>query len=173
QTRQRLEREKQLRIKSRGVKLTDLSKLLAEGETAHLNVIIKGDVDGSVQALSDSLLQLSTPEIAVEVVHRGVGAINESDVLLAATAGAIIIGFHARRRAAARATAERACGDVRLYNIIYEAIEDEMAALEGMLEPEEREVRRGVAEVRQLFRGHRVGTVAGCYVTEGVIDRRG
>jgi len=173
QTRQRLEREKQLRIKSRGVKLTDLSKLLAEGETAHLNVIIKGDVDGSVQALSDSLLQLSTPEIAVEVVHRGVGAINESDVLLAATAGAIIIGFHVRPTAEARATAEREGVDIRLYNIIYEAIEDVKAAMEGMLEPEEREVLLGVAEVRQLFRVPRVGTVAGCYVTEGVIDRRG
>src|SRR5690606_17802966 len=102
QTRQRLEREKQLRIKGRGVKLTDISKLLARGEQAYLNLIIKGDVDGSVQALADALLQLSTQEVQVEVVHRGVGAINESDVLLAATSGAIIIGFHVRPDANAR-----------------------------------------------------------------------
>ena len=172
QTRQRLEREKQLRIKSRGVKLVDIGKLLAEGEVARLNLIIKGDVDGSVQALSDALEQLSTPEVQVEVIHRGVGAINESDVLLAATAGAIIIGFHVRPDANARAVASREGVDIRLYNIIYEAVEDVKAALEGMLQPEEREVVIGVAEVRQLFRVPRVGVVAGCQVTEGVLDRR-
>lgn len=173
QTRQRLEREKQLRIKSRGVKLTDIGKMLAQGESAQLNLIIKGDVDGSVQALSDALEQLSTPEVQVEVIHRAVGAINESDVLLATTAGAIIIGFHVRPTADARAVAEREDVDVRLYNIIYEAVEDVKAAMEGLLQPEEREVLLGVAEVRQLFKVPRVGTVAGCYVTEGVIDRRG
>jgi len=172
-TRQRLEREKQLRIKSRGVKLTDISKLLAQGETATLNLIIKGDVDGSVQALSDALGQLSTNEVQVEVIHRGVGAINESDVLLATTAGAIIIGFHVRPTSEARATASREGVDIRLYNIIYEAVEDVQNALEGMLTPEEKEVLLGVAEVRQLFKVPRVGTVAGCYVTEGTIDRRG
>jgi translation initiation factor IF-2 len=172
QTRQRLEREKQLRIKSRGVKLVDIGKLLAEGEVARLNLIIKGDVDGSVQALSDALEQLSTSEVQVEVIHRGVGAINESDVLLAATAGAIIIGFHVRPDANARAVASREGVDIRLYNIIYEAVEDVKAALEGMLQPEEREVVIGVAEVRQLFRVPRVGVVAGCQVTEGVLDRR-
>jgi translation initiation factor IF-2 len=172
QTRQRLEREKQLRIRSRGVKLTDISKLLAQGETAHLNLIIKGDVDGSVQALSDSLEQLSTSEVQVEVVHRAVGAINESDVLLAATSGAIIIGFHVRPGADARAVADREGVDIRLYSIIYEAVEDVKAAMEGLLQPEEREVLLGVAEVRQLFKVPRIGTVAGCYVTEGIIDRR-
>ncbi len=173
QTRQRLEREKQLRIKSRGVKLTDLSKLMGRGETVQLNVIIKGDVDGSVQALSDALEQLSTPEVQVDVIHRAVGAINESDVLLATTAGAIIIGFHVRPTPDARATAEREGVDIRLYSIIYEAVEDVRAAMEGMLAPEEREVLLGIAEVRQLFKVPRVGTVAGCYVTEGVIDRKG
>ncbi len=173
QTRQRLEREKQLRIKSRGVKLTDLSKLLAQGETVQLNVIIKGDVDGSVQALSDALEELSTPEVQVDVIHRAVGAINESDVLLATTAGAIIIGFHVRPTPDARATAEREGVDIRLYSIIYEAVEDVRAAMEGMLAPEEREVMLGMAEVRQIFKVPRVGTVAGCYVTEGVIERRG
>jgi translation initiation factor IF-2 len=171
QTRQRLDREKQLRIKG-GVKLTDISKLLAQGQQAHLNLIIKGDVDGSVQALSDALGQLSTPEIQVEVIHRGVGAINESDVLLAATSSAIIIGFHVRPDANSRAVAARQGVDIRLYNIIYEAIEDVRAALEGMLQPEEKEVLMGEAEVRQLFRVPRVGTVAGCYVSEGVIDRK-
>jgi translation initiation factor IF-2 len=172
-TRQRLEREKQLRIKGRGVKLTDISRILAEGKTAMLNLIIKGDVDGSVQALSDSLLQLGTQEVQVDVIHRGVGAINESDVLLATTAGAIVIGFHVRPTAEARTTAAREGVDIKLYNIIYEAVEDVRSALEGMLTPEEREVLLGVAEVRQLFKVPRVGTVAGCYVTEGVLDRKG
>ena len=171
-TRQRLEREKQLRIRHRGVKLTDISKLLAQGETAMLNLIIKGDVDGSVQALSDSLLQLGTSEVRVDVIHRGVGAINESDVLLATTAGAIVIGFHVRPTGEARAVAAREGVDIKLYQIIYEAVEDVRAALEGMLTPEEKDVLLGVAEVRQLFKVPRVGTVAGCYVTEGVIDRK-
>jgi translation initiation factor IF-2 len=171
-TRQRLEREKQLRIKGRGVKLTDISKLLAQGQQAHLNLIIKGDVDGSVQALSDALAQLSTSEVQVDVIHRGVGAINESDVLLAATSGAIIIGFHIRPDANSRNVAGREGVDIRLYNIIYEAIEDVRSALEGMLQPEEKEVLLGEAEVRQLFRVPRIGTVAGCYVSEGVIDRK-
>jgi translation initiation factor IF-2 len=151
QTRSRLDREKQLRVKSRGVKLTDISKLLAQGQTAYLNLIIKGDVDGSVQALSDALAQLSTNEVQVDVIHRGVGAINESDVLLAATSGAIIVGFHVRPTAEARAVAAREGVDIRLYNIIYEAIEEVRAALEGMLSPEEKEVLLGVAEVRELF----------------------
>ncbi|MGH8429701.1 MAG: translation initiation factor IF-2, partial [Solimonas sp.] len=173
QTRSRLEREKQLRIKSRGVKLTDISKLLAQGQTANLNLIIKGDVDGSVQALSDALAQLSTPEVQVEVIHRGVGAINESDVLLAATAGAIIIGFHVRPGPDARALAQREGVDIKLYNIIYEAVEDVKAALEGLLAPEEKEVVLGVAQVRETFKVPRVGIIAGSQVTEGVIDRKG
>ena len=154
-TRQRLEREKQLRIKSRGVKLTDLGKLLGKGETVQLNLIIKGDVDGSVQALSDALEQLSTPEVQVEVIHRAVGAINESDVLLATTAGAIIIGFHVRPTPDARATAEREGVDIRLYNVIYEAVEDVKAAMEGMLAPEEREVLLGIANAPDVPRASR------------------
>ena len=172
-TRQRLDREKRMRIKSRGVKLTDISKLLEKGEEAQLNLVIKGDVDGSVQALSDSLEELSTPEVKVEVVHRGVGAINESDVLLASTAGAIVIGFHVRPTAEARHTADREEIDIRLYSIIYEAVEEVRAAMEGLLSPEEREVLLGTAEVRQIFKVPRVGTVAGCMVTEGEIHRRG
>ncbi len=172
QRRQRLEREKQLRIKGRGVKLTDISKLLAQGEQAQLNLIIKGDVDGSVQALADALGQLTTREVEISVIHRGVGAINESDILLASTSGAIIIGFHVRPGSDARTLAAREGVDIRLYSIIYEAIEDVRAALEGMLQPEEKEVLLGEAEVRQIFRVPRIGTVAGCYVSEGIIDRR-
>ncbi|CAN5650978.1 hypothetical protein BH23GEM10_BH23GEM10_12680 [soil metagenome] len=171
-TRQRLDREKQLRVKSRGVRLVDIGRMLAEGEMATLNLIIKGDVDGSVQALSDSLLQLSTSEVQVDVVHRGVGAINESDVLLATSAGAIVIGFHVRPTAEARQVAARESVDIKLYSIIYEAVEDVRSALEGMLAPEQKEVLLGVAEVRQLFKVPRVGTIAGCYVTEGVLDRK-
>ncbi|HEX8276593.1 MAG TPA: translation initiation factor IF-2, partial [Longimicrobiaceae bacterium] len=173
QTRQRLEREKRIRIRSRGVKLTDLSKMLAKGEATQINLVIKGDVDGSVQALSDSLEQLSTAEVRVQVVHRGVGAINESDVLLASTSGAIVVGFHVRPTGEARSVAEREDVDIRLYNIIYEAVAEVRAAMEGLLTPEEREVMLGTAEVRQLFKVPRVGTVAGCMVTSGVLDRRG
>ncbi len=173
QTRQRLEREKRIRIKSRGVKLTDLSKMLARGEKTQLNLVIKGDVDGSVQALADSFEQLSTPAVRVQVIHRGVGAINESDVLLASTSGAIVIGFHVRPSAEARGVAEREDVDIRLYNIIYEAVEEVRAAMEGLLSPEESEVLLGTAEVRQLFKVPRVGTVAGCMVTHGELQRRG
>ena len=172
-TRQRLDREKRMRIKSRGVKLTDISRMLQKGETAQLNLVIKGDVDGSVQALSDALEQLSTGEVAVQVIHRAVGAINESDVLLASTSGAIVIGFHVRPTAEARAVAEREDVDIRLYNIIYEAVEEVRAAMEGLLSPEEREVMLGSAQVRQIFKVPRVGTVAGCMVTQGEIQRRG
>ncbi|MGI9182805.1 MAG: translation initiation factor IF-2 [Longimicrobiaceae bacterium] len=172
QTRQRLDREKRLRVRSRGVKLTDISKMLARGERTMLNLVIKGDVDGSVQALSDALEQLSTSEVEVQVIHRGVGAINESDVLLASTSGAIVIGFHVRPSPDARAVAEREDVDVRLYNIIYEAVGEVRAAMEGLLSPEEREVLLGTAEVRQLFKVPRVGTVAGCMVTQGELQRR-
>ncbi|MBW3630946.1 MAG: translation initiation factor IF-2, partial [Gemmatimonadetes bacterium] len=152
QTRQRLDREKRMRIKSRGVKLTDISKMLQKGETAQLSLVIKGDVDGSVQALSDAFEQLSTKEVAVQVIHRAVGAINESDVLLASTSGAIVIGFHVRPTAEARAVAEREDVDIRLYNIIYEAVGEVRLAMEGLLSPEEREVMLGTAEVRQIFK---------------------
>jgi translation initiation factor IF-2 len=171
-TRQRLDREKRMRIRGRGFKLTDISRMLAKGEVAALPLVIKGDVDGSVQALADSLQQLSTPEVRVEVIHRAVGAINESDVLLASTAGAIVLGFHVRPTADARAVAEREEVDIRLYNIIYEAVEEIRAAMEGLLSPEEREVMLGTAEVRQIFKVPRVGTVAGCMVTSGEIQRR-
>jgi translation initiation factor IF-2 len=171
-TRQRLEREKQLRVKERGMKLGDFSQLVGAGATDTLPLIIKGDVDGSVQAVSDALEQLSTGEVRVEVIHRQVGAINESDVLLAETAGAVIIGFRVRPDAKARQLAERDGVDIQLYDVIYNAVNDVRAALEGMLAPEQREVIVGAAEVREVFRISRVGTIAGCYVTEGTIDRK-
>ncbi|MFL5382567.1 MAG: translation initiation factor IF-2, partial [Longimicrobiaceae bacterium] len=173
QTRQRLDREKRMRIRSSGVKLTDITRMLARGDNVTLNLVIKGDVDGSVQALSDSLEQLSTTEVRVQVIHRGVGAINESDVLLASTSSAIVIGFHVRPTGEARAVAEREDVDIRLYNIIYEAVEEVKSAMEGLLAPEQREVMLGTAQVRQLFKVPRVGTVAGCMVTSGTLDRRG
>ncbi len=172
-TRQRLEREKELRIKERGIKLGDFSTLMEEGGEGTLPLIIKGDVDGSVQAVSDALDQLSTDEVHVEVIHRGVGAVNESDVLLAQTAGAVIIGFRVRPDTNARLLAEREGVDIHTYEVIYEAVDQIRSALEGMLSPEERETIVGTAEVREVFKISKVGTVAGCYVTEGKIDRKG
>jgi len=173
QNRQRLDREKQLRIRERGIKLGDFGALVAAGQTSRLPIIIKGDVDGSVQALADSLEQLGGKEVQVEIIHRGVGAINESDVLLAETAGAVIIGFRVRPQTAARQEAERNDIDIRVYDVIYEAVDEVTAALEGLLTPEKREAVQGTASVREVFRVSKIGTIAGCYVTEGRIDRKG
>jgi translation initiation factor IF-2 len=170
-TRQRLEREKQLRIKERGFKLGDFSDLLADGRVSTLPLIIKADVDGSVQAVSDALEQLSTDEVQVEIIHRAVGAINEPDVLLAHSAGAVIIGFRVRPHPNARAIAERDAVDIHIYDVIYEAVDDVKAALEGMLAPERRESILGDAEVRDIFKISGVGTIAGCFVSGGTIER--
>ncbi|MDT8340194.1 MAG: translation initiation factor IF-2 [Longimicrobiales bacterium] len=172
-SRQRLDREKQLRIRDRGLKLGDFGHMLAKGQISRLPLIIKGDVDGSVQAVADALEQLSTGEVQVEVVHRAVGAVNESDVLLAETAGAVIIGFRVRPDANARHLAEEKGVEIKTYEVIYHAVDDVRAALEGMLSPEQREEILGAAEVREIFRISRVGTIAGCYVTEGLINRKG
>jgi translation initiation factor IF-2 len=171
--RQRLDREKQLRIRERGVKLGDFGALVAAGKVSRLPLVIKGDVDGSVQALADSLEQLGTDEVEVEIIHRAVGAINESDVLLAKTAGAVIIGFRVRPQTAARIEAEKADVDIHYYDVIYEAVDEITAALEGMLAPEKRETVQGAAEVRDTFKVSKVGTIAGCYVVDGRIDRKG
>ena len=171
-TRQRLEREKLLRIKDRGVKLGDFSQILSEGEVSTLPLIIKGDVDGSVQAVSDTLQRLSTAEVQVEIVHRAVGAINEEDVLLARTAGGVIIGFRVRPNTNARQLAERENVDIQVYDVIYDAENDVRAALEGMLAPERREKVVASAEVRETFKVTRVGTIAGCYVSEGTVERQ-
>jgi translation initiation factor IF-2 len=172
-TRQRLDREKQLRIRERGVKLGDFGALAARGQLSTLPLVIKGDVDGSVQALSDSLEALGTKEVQVEIIHRGVGAINESDVLLAQTAGAVIIGFRVRPQTAARLQAEREDVEINVYEVIYEAVDEITAALEGLLSPEKRETVEGSAEVREVFKVSKVGTIAGSYVTDGRIDRKG
>jgi translation initiation factor IF-2 len=171
QRRQQLEREKDIRRRQRGTRLEDIFAAVRDGGQATLNLIIKGDTDGSVQALADSLERLGTSEVAVEVIHRGVGAINESDVLLATTTAALIIGFHVRPDVKSRQTAERDHVEIRTYSVIYEAVEEVRLALEGMLSPEEREIIVGTAEVREIFRVPKVGTVAGCYVGSGEIHR--
>ena len=171
-TRQRLEREKLLRIKDRGIKLGDFSQILSAGQVSTLPLIIKGDVDGSVQAVSDTLERLSTAEVQVEIIHRAVGAINEEDVLLARTAGGVIIGFRVRPNVSARQLAEREDVDIQIYDVIYDAENDVRSALEGMLAPERREKVVGSAEVRETFKVTKVGTIAGCYVGEGLIEHQ-
>ncbi len=169
--RQQLEREKDFRRRASGTRLEDVFEAVKAGQQARLNVLIKGDTDGSVQALSDSLERLSTDEVAVEVVHRAVGGINASDVLLASTSRALIVGFHVRPDGGAVSTAERDGIEIRIYSVIYEAVDEIRNALEGLLAPEEREISVGMAEVRELFRVPKAGTVAGCYVTHGVMRR--
>jgi translation initiation factor IF-2 len=171
QKRQRLEREAQNRRGARGGTLEDFSRALKEGAVTQLKIIIKADQGGPAEALADALAQLSTSEVRVDVVHRGVGAISESDVLLAKASGAIILGFHVRPDANARGTAEREQVDIRTYRIIYEAVEDIRAALEGLLKPEEKELVLGEAEVLQVFKVSKVGTIAGCMVRHGTIPR--
>lgn len=169
--RQRLDREKQLRIRERGIKLGDFSQLLAAGETSTLRMVVKGDVDGSVQALCDAMEQLATSEVGVEIIHRGVGAVNESDVMLALTAGAVVIGFRVRPDAGARQAAARESIEIQTYDIIYEAVDNVRAALEGLLAPERREQVVGAAEVRVIFKIRGIGTIAGSYIVEGAIRR--
>lgn len=170
-TRQRLDREKQLRIRERGIKLGDFSKLLAAGEVNTLRLVVKGDVDGSVQAVCDAMEQLSTSEVRVEIIHRGVGAINESDVMLALTAGAVVVGFRVRPDAGARQASAREAIEIQIFDIIYEAVDSVRAALEGLLAPERNEKIMGAAEVRVVFKIRGVGTIAGSYVVDGQIQR--
>jgi len=171
QKRQQIRREQMLR-KQRRISLDEISRRMAQGERLkELNLIIKGDVAGSVEALSDALLKLSTDEVAVNIIHSGVGAITESDVMLASASDAIIIGFQVRPTSSARQLAEREHVDIRLYSVIYQAIEDVRDALEGLLSPEKTEQIVGVAEVRETFKIPKVGTVAGCRVLEGRIRR--
>ena len=169
--RQRLDREKQLRIKERGIKLGDFTQLLAAGDVSTLRLVVKGDVDGSVQALCDALEQLSAKEVQVEIIHRGVGAVNESDVMLALTAGAVVIGFRVRPDAGARQASSREAVDIQTYDVIYEAVDDVRAALEGLLAPERRESVTGAAEARVIFKIRGVGTIAGSYVVDGTVQR--
>ena len=153
------------------VTLDNLFAKMQEGEMKELNLIVKADVQGSAEAVKASLMKLSNEEVRVKVIHAGVGAINESDILLASTAGAIVIGFNVRPDAAAQASAVRAKVDVRMYRVIYDAIDEIEAALKGMLAPKYQEVVIGHAEVRQTFKASAIGTIAGCYVKDGKITR--
>jgi translation initiation factor IF-2 len=170
QRRQQIHREQSLRQRKH-ITLDEIGRRLALGEFRELNLIIKADVGGSVEALSDALLKLSTPEVAVSIIHSGVGAITESDVMLASASDAVIIGFQVRPMAGARILAEREEIDVRTYSIIYNAIEEVRDALEGLLSPEESERVIGVAEIRETFKVPKVGTIAGCMVIDGRIHR--
>lgn len=151
--------------------LDDLFSQIQAGNLKELNIIVKADVQGSVEAVKQSLLKLSNEEVVVKIIHGGVGAINESDVTLAATSNAIIIGFNVRPDSTAKATAEREGVDLRLYRVIYDAIADVEAAMKGMLDPIYEEKVIGHAEVRQTFKASGVGTIAGSYVLDGVFQR--
>ena len=153
------------------VTLDNLFSQLSEGDLKELNVIVKADVQGSVEAVKDSLVKLSNEEVKVSVIHGGVGAINESDVMLAQASGAIVVGFNVRPDAVAKATAERDGVDVRTYRVIYEAIEEIEAAMKGMLAPKFRENILGTVEVRDTYKISNVGTIAGCHVTNGKVTR--
>lgn len=168
--REQLQRELSIRTKKH-VGLEEIGRRLAIGDFKELNIIVKGDVDGSVEALSDSLIKLSTENIQVNVIHKAVGAISDSDILLAEASDAIVVGFQVRPTATARKLAEKEEIDIRLYSIIYDAIEEIKAAMAGMLAPELKEEVTATLEVRQTFRITKVGTVAGCIVREGKIKR--
>ena len=168
--REQLQRELNRRTQHR-INLEDIGRRRALGEFHELNIIVKGDVDGSIEALSDSLIKLSTPEVQVNVIHKAVGAITESDVTLAAASDAYIVGFQVRPAAAAKRAAEQEGVDIRLYSIIYDAIEEVKSAMEGMLQPDIKEEVTGSAEVRQVYHISKVGTIAGAMVVEGKIKR--
>ncbi|MGI8843663.1 MAG: translation initiation factor IF-2 [Gemmatimonadaceae bacterium] len=172
QRRERLDREARSRRTTKGaVTLEDFMTQAAAGETRMLNLIIKADQGGPAEALADALQQLSNEEVQVDVIQRGVGAISESDILLAKTAGAIIIGFHVRPDTKARASAEREGVDIKLYRVIYDAVSDVRAALEGLLRPEQRDVVTAEIEVREVFKVPKAGTIAGSFVRSGTVTR--
>jgi len=151
--------------------LDDLFSQIQEGNLKELNIVVKADVQGSVEAVKQSLVRLSNEEVVVKIVHGGVGAINESDVTLAAASNAIIIGFNVRPDVQAKTVAEQEGVDVRLYRVIYQAIEDVEAAMKGMLDPIFEEKVIGHAEIRQLFKASGVGTIAGSYILDGIFQR--
>lgn len=165
-----LQREQTVRTQ-RHITLDEIGRRIALGDFKELNIILKGDVDGSVEALTDSFQKLSTDEIQVNIIHKAVGAITESDVLLASASDAIIIGFNVRPMGNARTIAEKEEIDIRMYSIIYDAINDLKDAMEGMLSPEMKEEITGTAEIRETFKISKVGTIAGCMVTSGKIFR--
>ena len=168
--RTQLQREQSVRTQ-RHITLDEIGRRIALGDFQELNIILKGDVDGSVEALTDSFQKLSTEEIQVNIIHKGVGAITESDVLLASASDAIIIGFNVRPMGNARQIADKEEIDIRMYSIIYDAINDLKDAMEGMLSPELKEEITGTAEIREIFKVSKIGTIAGCMVTNGKIFR--
>ena len=168
--REQLLREQSIRTKKH-ITLDEIGRRLAIGNFKELNIIVKADVDGSVEALSDSLLKLSTEEIQIRILHKGVGQISESDILLASASDAIIVAFQVRPSTSARKLAEQEQIEIRMYSIIYDAINEVKDAMEGMLEPKVEEVIHGTIDVRDVFRITKVGTVAGAYVTEGFVKR--
>ncbi|MCB0444194.1 MAG: translation initiation factor IF-2 [Gelidibacter sp.] len=168
--RTQLQREQSVRTQ-RHITLDEIGRRIALGDFQELNIILKGDVDGSVEALTDSFQKLSTEEIQVNIIHKGVGAITESDVLLATASDAIIIGFNVRPMGNARQIADKEEIDIRMYSIIYDAINDLKDAMEGMLSPELKEEITGTAEIREIFKVSKIGTIAGCMVTNGKIFR--
>ena len=169
--REQLAREQGLRTQKH-ITLDEIGRRIAIGNFQELNLIVKGDVDGSIEALSDSLIKLSTEEIQVNVIHKAVGAISESDIMLATASNAIIVGFQVRPSVSARKIAEKEQIDIRLYSIIYDAINEIKAAMEGMLSPEIKEEITGTAEVMEAFNITKVGTIAGCIVRDGRIFRK-
>jgi len=167
----RLKTEALARRSGRKVSLEDVFKLAQEGTVKELSLVIKADVAGSLEAIEDEIAKLPQDEVAVNIVHRGVGGINESDVMLAAASQGLILAFNVRPVGDARAVAEREGVEIRSYAVIYRAIEELRAAMQGMLEPTEVETSLGGAEVRQLFRASRIGIIAGSHVTEGKVTR--
>jgi translation initiation factor IF-2 len=165
-----IEREQSNRASKR-ISLDEIGRRLALGTFKELNLIVKGDVDGSIEALTDSLIKLSVETIQVNVIHKAVGAIVESDVLLASASDAIIIGFQVRPSVNARNLAEREGVQIKMYSIIYEAIEEIKSAMEGMLEPTREEKIVAQIDVRAIYKMSKIGTIAGCYVTEGKVTR--
>jgi translation initiation factor IF-2 len=167
----RLKTEALARRKSAPVSLEDVFDRVKEGEAVALNIVLKADVAGSLEALQDQLAKISTSQVGLNVLHTGVGGISESDVMLAAASGAVIIGFNVRPLPEAKTLADREGVDVRTYTVIYKVTEELRAAMEGMLEPEEVEESLGMAEVRQTFKASRIGTIAGSFVVQGKITR--
>ena len=165
-----IQREQSVRAKKH-ITLDEIGRRLAIGSFKELNIVVKGDVDGSIEALADSLLKLSTDEVQVNIIHKGVGQISESDVLLASASDAVIVGFQVRPSSSARKIAENEEIEIRLYSIIYDVINDVRDAMEGMLAPTVEEFITGNIEIREVFKISKVGTVAGCYVTDGFVKR--
>ena len=168
--RAQLEREQTMRTQKH-ITLDEIGRRIAIGNFKEVNLVVKGDVDGSIEALSDAFSKLSTEELQVNIIHKGVGQITESDILLAAASNAIIIGFQVRPSGNARKLAEKEQIDIRLYSVIYDAINDMRDALEGMLSPEIKEEIIGSAEVKESFKIKKIGTVAGCIVRDGKLER--